>query len=55
MKIKRITFRIPEDLYKSVRILAEENKQSLNKELLELIKFGIKYYFELTCNGNKKE
>ena len=55
MKIKRITFRIPEDLWKSIKILAEENHYSLNKEILELIRFGIKYYFELTCNISEKD
>lgn len=52
MKIKRLTLRIPEDLLKSVKILANENNYSLNKELIELIRFGIKYFFELTCNVN---
>lgn len=52
MNITRITFRIPKQLMSKVKILADENQVSLNTELIELIRLGIKYYLEKT---NEKE
>ena len=44
MYIKRITFRIPIDLYTKVKILANQNCISFNKQLIELVAFGIRKY-----------
>ena len=46
MKIVRITFRLPSELWSKCRILAEENGISLNKQLIELIRFGIQSFLE---------
>ena len=48
MEIVRITFRIPKYLMTKVKILANENNISINKQLLELIEFGIKSFIEKT-------
>ena len=46
MYIKRITFRIPRDLYTKVKILANQNCISFNKQLIELVAFGIRAFLE---------
>ena len=50
MRIKRITFRIPQELWAKVKILAKENNISLNKQLIELIEFGIQAFISKTNN-----
>ena len=50
MRIKRITFRIPQELWTRVKILAKENNISLNKQLIELIEFGIQAFISKTKN-----
>ena len=50
MRIKRITFRIPQELWAKVKILAKENNISLNKQLIELIEFGIQVFISKTNN-----
>ncbi len=46
MKIVRVTFRLPSELWSKCRILAEENDISLNKQFIELIRFGIQSFLE---------
>ena len=48
MEVTRCTFRIPKYLIAKVRILAEQNNISVNRQLIELIEFGIKYFLEKT-------
>lgn len=48
MEIIRITFRIPKYLMTKVKILANQNDISMNKQLIELLEFGIKYFLEKT-------
>jgi len=52
MEITRITFRIPKYIFSKVKILANDNCISINKQLIELIEFGIKYYFEIINSNN---
>ena len=52
MYIKRITFRIPRDLYTKVKILADQNCISLNKQLIELVAFGIRSFLEKSQETN---
>lgn len=44
MEIIRFTFRIPKYLIAKVRVLAKQNNISVNKQLIELVEFGIKYF-----------
>lgn len=46
MEIIRFTFRMPKYLIVKVRLLAKQNNISVNKQLLELVEFGIKYFLE---------
>lgn len=46
MEIIRITYRMPISLVSKVRLLAEQNKISLNQQINELVSFGIKYFLE---------
>lgn len=46
MECTRITFRIPKYLFSKVKLLANQNEISLNKQLIELVEFGIKYFLE---------
>ena len=46
MEITRVTFRIPKYLITKVKVLANQNNISVNKELIELVEFGIKYFLE---------
>lgn len=55
MEIIRITFRIPKYIFSKVKILASDNNISINKQLIELIEFGIKYYFEIINSNNIKK
>ena len=48
LEVVRITFRIPKYLETKVKLLAEENDISMNKQLIELIEFGIQYFLEKT-------
>lgn len=48
MEIIRFTFRIPKYLIAKVRVLAKQNNISVNKQLIELVEFGIKYFLEKT-------
>lgn len=48
MEITRITFRIPKYLITKVKVLANQNQISLNRQLIELVEFGIKYFLEKT-------
>ena len=48
MEIVRFTFRIPKYLITKVKVLANQNNISINKQLIELIEFGIKYFLEKT-------
>lgn len=48
MEIVRFTFRIPKYLIAKVRVLAKQNNISTNKQLIELVEFGIKYFLEKT-------
>lgn len=48
MEIVRFTFRIPKYLITKVKVLAKQNNISINKQLIELIEFGIKYFLEKT-------
>lgn len=48
MEIIRLTFRIPKYLIAKVRVLANQNNISMNKQLIELVEFGIKYFLEKT-------
>lgn len=48
MESTRITFRIPKYLFSKVKLLAKQNEISLNKQLIELVEFGIKYFLEKT-------
>lgn len=55
MEIIRITFRVPKYIFSKVKILANDNNISINKQLIELIEFGIKYYFEIFDTKNFKK
>lgn len=46
MEVTRITFRIPKYLISNVKVLANQNNISVNKQLVELVEFGIKYFLE---------
>ena len=48
MEIVRITFRLPKYLMSKVKLLANQNNISVNKQLIELVEFGIKYFLEIT-------
>ena len=52
MEVTRLTFRIPKDLYKRIMILANQNNISINRQLIELIEFGIKYFLGITNSIN---